>query len=270
MSERDGYQPGVPCWVETWHNDPEPAVRFYTAVFGWEAENTLDPDADGTFHICRLRGRDAAAIGSPIPEGAPPTPVWTTFIQVESAEEAARKATEAGGTVIVEPFESLEGGRLAIIADPGGAAFAVWEQAEHKGAQVVNEPGAYSMSALETTDPEGAKAFYYELFGWESEAFGPPEAGFTLWRLPGYVGGEPQQPVPRDNVAVMIAGADGPARWSVDFWVANADKAVATASELGGSTLTASHDVPGVPGMREAVVADPAGAVFSITQPPGI
>jgi uncharacterized protein len=270
VSERDGYQPGVPCWVETWHDDPDAAVRFYTGVFGWEAENTLPPDADGTFHICRLRGRDAAAIGSPIPEGAPPTPVWTTFIQVESAEEAARQAKEAGGKVIVEPFESLEGGRLAIIADPAGAAFAVWEQAEHKGAQVVNEPGAYAMSALQTSDPEGAKPFYRELFGWESEAFGPPEAGFTIWRLPGYVGGEPQQPVPRDNVAAMIAGADGTARWSVDFWVANADEAASTASELGGSALAAPHDVPGVPGMREAVLADPGGAVFSITQPPGI
>jgi uncharacterized protein len=266
MSDRDGYQPGVPCWVETWQDDPEPAIRFYTGVFGWEAENTLPPDADGTFHICRHRGRDAAAIGSPIPKGAPPTPVWTTFILAESAEETARKAREAGGTVIVEPSESLEGGKLAILADPGGAAFAAWEQAEHKGAQVVNEPGAYSMSALETTDPEGAKAFYGELFGWETEPFGP----ITLWRLPGYVGGTPQQPVPRDNVAVMVSGSDGPARWSVDFWVANADEAAAKATELGGSTIDSPDDVPGVPGMRSAVLADPAGAVLSITQPPGV
>jgi uncharacterized protein len=269
MSDRDGFQPGVPCWVETWHDDPEPAIRFYSGVLGWEAENTLSPDADGTFHICRLRGRDAAAIGSPIPEGAPPTPVWTTFVLVESAEETAAKAKDSGGSVVVEPFESLEGGRLAIVADPGGAAFAVWEQAEHKGAGVVNEPGAWSMSALETADPEGAKAFYGELYGWENEAFGPPETGMTLFRLPGYVGGTPQQPVPRDNVAVMIAGDEGPARWSVDFWVFNADEAAAKASELGGSTVSPPSDVPGVAGMRQAVLADPAGATFSITQPPG-
>jgi uncharacterized protein len=270
MSDRDGFQPGVPCWVETWHDDPEPAIRFYSGVLGWEAENTQPADANGTFHVCRLRGRDAAAIGSPIPEGAPPTPLWTTFILVESAEETAGKAKDAGGNVILEPFESLEGGRLAIIADPAGATFAAWEQAEHKGAQVVNEPGAYSMSFLETTDPDGAKAFYGALFGWESKAFGPPEAGFALWRLPGYVGGEPQQPVPRDNVATMIAGGEGPARWSVDFWVANADEAAAKATDLGGSTLTPPSDVPGVAGMREATIADPAGAVLTITQPPGL
>jgi predicted enzyme related to lactoylglutathione lyase len=270
MSDRDGFQPGVPCWVETWHDDPEPAIRFYSGVLGWEAVNTLPPDADGTFHICRLRGRDAAAIGSPIPEGAPPTPVWTTFILVESAEETAAKVRDAGGRVIIEPFESLEGGRLTIVADPGGGTFAAWEQAEHKGAQVVNEPGAYSMSALQTADPEGAKAFYRELFGWEAEPFGPEEAGMSIWRLPGYVGGTPQQPVPRDNVAVMIPGAEDPARWSVDFWVFNADEAADKASELGGAIVAPPSDVPGVAGMRSAVIADPGGAVLSITQPPGV
>jgi uncharacterized protein len=270
MSDRDGYQPGVPCWVETWHDDPGPAVQFYSAILGWEAENTLPPDAEGTFHICRTRGRDAAAIGSPLPEGAPPTPVWTTFILVESAEETAGKARDAGGSVIVEPFESLEGGRLAIVADPGGATFAAWEQAKHKGAQVVNEPGAYSMSALETTDAEGAKAFYGELFGWEPEPFGPPDAGISVWRLPGYVGGEPQQPVPRDVVAMLIGNDEGPARWGVDFWVFNADQAAAKATEMGGRTVTPPYDVPGVDGMRQAVLADPGGAVLSITQPPGV
>ena len=269
MSDRDGFPPGVPCWVETWHDEPERAIRFYRGIFGWEAESTLPPDADGSFHICRLRGRDAAAIGSPIPAGAPPTAVWTTFIQVESAKETAGEVKDAGGSVIVEPFESLEGGRLAIVADPGGAAFAAWEQAQHKGAQVVNEPGAWAMSALETTDSEGANAFYGELFGWETEPFGPQDAGISLWRLPGYVGGEPQQPVPRDVVATMIANGEGPARWSVDFWTADVDDAAAKATELGGRTLTPPYDVPAA-GMRQAVLADPEGAVFSITQPPGL
>jgi predicted enzyme related to lactoylglutathione lyase len=196
--------------------------------------------------------------------------VWTTFIQVDSADQTAEKVNGAGGSVIAEPFESLEGGRLAIVADPAGATFAVWEQAEHKGAQVINEPGAWAMSGLETTDPDGAKAFYGDVFGWESEAFGPPEAGFTLWRLPGYVGGTPQQPVPRDNVATMIATDEGPARWSVDFWVFDADEAAAKATELGGRVVTPPSDVPGVAGMREAVLADPEGATFNITRPPGL
>jgi uncharacterized protein len=269
MSERDGFQPGVPCWVETWQDDSKAATDFYGRIFGWEAEGTASTDGGGTFYICRFRGRDVAGIGSPIPKGAPPTPVWTTFIEVESADETAAKVSKAGGSVIVEPFESLEGGRLAIVADPAGAAFATWEQAEHRGAQVINEPGAWAMSGLETTDPEGAKAFYGDVFGWESEAFGPPEAGIIIWRLPGYVGGTPQQPVPPDNVATMIASDEGPARWSVDFWVFDADEAAAQASELGGRVVTPPNDVPGVAGMKEAVLADPQGATFNITQPPG-
>ena len=103
----------------------------------------------------------------------------------------------------------------------------------------------------------------------ETEPFGPQDAGISLWRLHGYVGGEPQQPVPRDVVATMIANGEGPARWSVDFWTADVDDAAAKATELGGRTLTPPYDVPAA-GMRQAVLADPEGAVFSITQPPGL
>ena len=127
MSERNGFQPGVPCWVETWQDDGERAAEYYGRLFGWESEQTATPDDDVTFRICRLRGRDVAAIGSPIPDPAPPTPSWTTFIQVESASESAEHARAAGGEVRVEPTESLEGGSIAIVADPAGAAFAIWE-----------------------------------------------------------------------------------------------------------------------------------------------
>jgi uncharacterized protein len=269
MTEPEGYQPGVPCWVDTWQPDADRAVSFYTQLFGWEAEDTMPPGVDGKQYMCRLRGRDVAAIASR-PEEAPPNTAWNTYVWVEDAERTAEQAAAAGGSVLKEPFDALDGGRIAIIADPAGAALGVWQPGAHKGAQLVNEPGAWAMSGLETTDPEGAKTFYGELFGWQAEPFGPPEAGFTLWRLPGYVGGTPQQPVPRDNVATMISGGEGPDRWSVDFWVFNADHAAAKADELGGRTVAPPNDVPGVPGMREAVLADPADAVFNITQPPGL
>jgi predicted enzyme related to lactoylglutathione lyase len=128
---------------------------------------------------------------------------------------------------------------------------------------VVNEPGAWSMSTLNTPDPAGATAFYRAVFGWEVEPFGE----IALWRLPGYVGGTPQQPVPRDVVAVM-AGSSGDRRddqpqWSVDFWVKDADTTAETAAGLGGSVLVPPHDIPG---FREAVLADPLGAVFTVSQ----
>ena|SRR5436190_358123 len=258
MSERNGYQPGVPCWIDTWQPDADAAVAFYTELFGWEAEDTMPADRSGKHFMCRLHGRDVAAVASR-PEVAPPVTAWTTYVWVESAEETVAKVVEAGGSVLVEPFDSLDGGRIGIVADPAGAAIGIWQPGSHTGAQVVNEPSAWSMSLLQTPDPEGAKAFYGSVFGWETEEF---EGGITLFRLPGYVGGEPEQPVARDVVAAM-APADGPPSWAVDFWIDDADAAAEKAPELGGRVVEAPFDAPG---FRRAVLADPEGAPFSVNQ----
>jgi predicted enzyme related to lactoylglutathione lyase len=222
MSERDGYQPGVPCWVDTWQPDADAAVSFYTRLFGWEVEDTMPPDSPGKHFMCRHRGRDVAAVASR-PEEAPPVPAWGTYIWVESAQGAVAKVVAANGSVVVEPFDSLDGGRIAIVADPGGAAFGVWQPGVHRGAQLVNEPGAWSMSMLNTGDPDGAKAFYGGVFGWGTDTFAMGDGEVTLWRLPGYQGGEPGQPVPRDVVGVMAPMSGdtdaAPPHWSVDFWV---------------------------------------------------
>ena len=146
-----------------------------------------------------------------------------------------------------------------MIADPGGAVFSVWEPRERRGAQVVNEPGAWSMNMLHTPDPDAAAAFYGAVFGWTTEDFGP----FTMFRLPGYVGGEPYQPVSREVVAVMEPAGDAPPHWSPDFWVPDADAAVAKAIELGGRVVVPQADSPG---FRTAVLADPTGVTFSISQ----
>ncbi|MGZ4274359.1 MAG: VOC family protein, partial [Solirubrobacteraceae bacterium] len=162
--------------------------------------------------------------------------------------------------VLVEPFGVPPAGRMAVIADPAGAAFIAWEAGGRQGAARVNEPSAWAMSLLITPDPEGARRFYGELFGWQAEAFGP-----TVWlfRRPGYVGGEPEQPVPRDVVAAMTAGEDGPAAWSVDFWIADADAAAAAAPGLGGSVVAEPFDEAI---FRRAILAAPDGATFSVSQ----
>ncbi len=250
MSERDSYPAGVPCWVDNLVPDPERPVEFYGALFGWDFEGP----GPGDYYVARLRGRDVAGVGE-----APPgvSPGWNTYVSVSSADEVAR----AAGRVLVEPFDALPAGRLAALADPGGAVIGVWEPAERHGCQLVNEASAYAMSALHTSDPDVAARYYREVFGWETESFAP---GISLFRLPGYVGGEPAQPVPRDVVAVM-AKDDGPARWSVDFWVGDADAVAARAPELGGSVVAAPFD--SVP-KRQAVLADPDGAVFSVSTAP--
>jgi predicted enzyme related to lactoylglutathione lyase len=111
MSERNGYEPGVPCWIDTWQPDADAAVAFYAPLFGWEVEDTMPPGTPGKHFMCRLRGRDVAAIASR-PEGAPPVTAWGTYIWVESVDDAVAKAIEAGGGVVKEIFDSLDGGRM--------------------------------------------------------------------------------------------------------------------------------------------------------------
>jgi uncharacterized protein len=257
MSERDGYQHGVPCWVDTWQPDPDAAGRFYAGIFGWDIGQGT-PAAGTRYDMCHKDGAHVAAIGSPVPDGA--QPAWTTYVWVDDVGAATARATEAGGSALQGPFDSLDGGRMAILADPGGAAFGVWAPGEHKGAQRVNEASAYAMSMLHAPDPEAAAAFYGAVFGWTTEAFGPA----AMFRLPGFFGGEPAQPVSREVVAVMIPADDGaPAHWGVDFWIDDADAAAARAPELGGQLLAGPYDTPT---HRQAVLADPAGATFTVSQ----
>jgi hypothetical protein len=222
-------------------------------VFGWEPEKADHVE----YFVARLRGRDVAGIAA-APADAPPAPSWLTYVYVDSADAAADAARGAGGTVLTEPFDVPPAGRMAVIADPAGATLCLWEARTREGAQLVNEPGAWAMSMLHTPDPEGAAAFYGALFGWTTEAFGP----FTMFRLPGYVGGLPEQPVSREVIATMTP-ADGAAHWSVNFWVHDADAAAAKAAELGGRAVEPPSDSPG---FRNAVLADPSGVIFAISQ----
>jgi uncharacterized protein len=271
MSERNGFAPGVPCWVDTWQPDADAALSFYAELFGWEAEDTMPDGVEGTHYMCRLRGRDVAAIASR-PNGAPEVSAWTTYVWVQDVDATVAKALEAGGSVLVESFDALDGGRIAVIADPAGAALGIWQPGAHKGAQLVNEPSAYSMSALMTDDPEGSKRFYRDVFDWGIETFEMGGDEMVMWLVQDYVGGEPQQPVRRDVVATMLpldGDGDGPPpHWDVDFWIADLDRAAEKVAELGGRVIAEPYDIPNT-GLRQGAFADPQGATFSLTQPPG-
>jgi predicted enzyme related to lactoylglutathione lyase len=269
MSARHSYQPGVPCWVDAIADDAEAAMRFYAGVFGWEfsGPGAIPGDPPGEYYVAQLRGRDVAGIGRASGSSAAPPAAWNTQVSVARADETIQRALQAGATILAEPFDAPPAGRIAVLADPTGAALCVWEPYDRQGAALVNEPSAWAMSTLHTDDPERAKAFYGELFGWRSETFGPEETGIELFALPGYVGGEARQPVPRDVVAVLAplpaGAAAGGAHWAVDFWIADADAGAAAAAQLGGSVLAAPADTPM---FRRAVLADPHGAVFTISQ----
>jgi predicted enzyme related to lactoylglutathione lyase len=273
MLERDGYIPGVPCWVDTSQPDPDAAVAFYSGLFGWEFEDVMPLDSPGKYFIARVRGGDAAAVSSP-PEGGPATATWNTYMWVESADEAAAKARSAGGRVVVEPFDVARAGRMAVLADREGAMFCVWQAEEHKGARIVNEPGSLNFNGLNTRDVEGAKSFYGSVFGWETLDLGGVPA---MWKLPGYGDFLEQRdsglrarmaqvgaPEGFEDVVAAIDPvaddqADVPVQWSVTFAVDDADATAKRAVELGGQVIVAPFDAPWV---RMTVIADPQGATF--------
>jgi hypothetical protein len=263
MSRRDDYPAGTPCFVDTLTADVQAAKRFYEGIFGWEfaGPGPMPGDPPGEYFVARVDGDDVAGVGTlPAGPSAAPPAAWHTHVAVTSADDAAASAEAAGGSVLVAPCDAPPAGRMAVIADPTGAALVVWEARDRCGAGRVNEPSAWAMSLLTTPDPGGAMAFYRELFGWEAESFGP----VWLFRLPGYVGGEPAQPVPRDVVAAMTAAQDGtPAFWGVDFWIADAAGAAAAAPGLGGTVVAEPFTEMN---FRRAVLAAPDGATFSVSQ----
>jgi uncharacterized protein len=272
MPERDGYIPGVPCWVDTSQPDPEAAVDFYSRLFGWEFESVLPPDAPGQYFIGRVRGGDVAAVGS-IPEDLPPMASWNTYIWVESADETAAKVRDAGGNVVMEPFDIMDSGRMAVFADPEGAVFCVWQANRHKGARIVNEPVSLTFNGLNTRDVDGAKAFYGPVFGWTTLDLGAA----AMWSLPGYGDHlERDNPGLRKQVA-EVGGPTGfedvvaninpiaddqpdtPPHWSVTFRVGDADAVAARATELGGTVIVPPFDAPW---SRLTIISDPQGATF--------
>jgi uncharacterized protein len=276
MPERDGYIPGVPCWVDTSQPDPEAALDFYAGLFGWEFESVLPPDSPGKYFVARLRGGDVAAVGS-IPEALPPVAMWNTYVWVENADDTAAKVADAGGSVVMEPFDIMDSGRMAVFTDPEGAAFCGWQAKEHRGAQIVNEHGSLSFNGLNTRDVDGAKSFYGSVFGWTTLAIGAGE----MWTLPGYGDHlERDSPGLREQIAEM-GGPEGfedvvasinpipddqpdtPPHWSVTFAVDDADATAAKATELGGKVIVPPSDVPW---SRLTVIADPQGATLIASQ----
>jgi predicted enzyme related to lactoylglutathione lyase len=194
-------------------------------------------------------------------------------VWVESADETAARVRDAGGSVLADPFDVGDAGRMAVCADPEGAAFRLWQPMAHRGARVVNEHGALNFNGLNVWDVEGAKAFYGAVFGWQTLRMD----GGEMWTLPAYGDHlEERSPGLRKMVADLgapagfvdvvasidpIAGDQRgvPAHWSVTFGVDDTDAIAERAAELGGSVIVAPFDAPWV---RATVLADPQGAAF--------
>lgn len=262
MSEREGYETGVPCWSDHASGDPDAALAFYRALHGWEAADQMPADAPGRYFICRLRGRDVAGIGTQPEASAGATASWSTYVAVESADDATQRAVAAGGAIVSEPFDVFDAGRMAVLRDPAGAAFSVWEARRHRGAGRVDEPGALTWNELLTRDVEAATRFYGALFGWRALEQEVGATRYVTWHLPGDGAPEPSSaiagllPMDGDQWPPDLAP-----HWMTYFGAADADAAATRVEELGGAVAVAPFDTPAG---RIAVVTDPVGAAFSL------
>ncbi len=252
MGERTQYPPGQFCWADLATTDPEAAKAFYTSLFGWEVEDMPVPGG-GTYSMARLEGKYVAAIAPQPPQqreaGVPA--MWNNYVSVESADAHADRAQQLGATVHAPPFDVMEVGRMAVVQDPQGAFFMLWEPRQHFGAALVNAPGALSWNELASPDLEASKAFYGELFGW---TFDPLEGGpgpyFVIRNGDHGNGGirELQEP-------------GVPPHWLAYFGADDTDAALAKVEELGGGKMAGPFDIPTG---RIAVVHDPQGAPFAL------
>jgi predicted enzyme related to lactoylglutathione lyase len=252
MGESTQYTPGTFSWADLSTTDQDAAKVFYSGLFGWEADDR--PVGDGiVYSMQQIDGKDVAAI-SPQPDGqreAGVPPLWNSYITVESANDAAEKAGELGGNVHAAPFDVMDVGRMAVIADPQGAFFMVWDPKTTIGAQLVNVPGALCWNELYTSDLDAAKGFYNGLLGWDWQEFeNSPEPYFVIMNQG------------RANGGVRgLADPGLPPNWLVYFAVEDIDAGVAKVGELGGQTMMGPIDI-GI--AKIAIVQDPQGAVFAL------
>jgi uncharacterized protein len=252
MAERTEYTPGTFSWVDLTSPDQEASKAFYAGLFGWTADDR--PVGDGVYYsMQQIDGKSVAAI-SPQPQqqreaGVPP--LWNSYITVESADDAASRAGELGATVHAPPFDVMDVGRMAVIQDPQGAFFMVWQPKATIGAELVNVPGAFCWNELYTSDLDGAQGFYGGLFDWEwSEFEQSPEPYFVVMNRGRGNGG-----------ARGLAQPGMPPNWLVYFAVEDIDAGVTRVGELGGETMMGPMDI-GI--AKIAIVRDPQGAVFAL------
>ncbi len=277
MQERTSYLQGVPCWLDLMLPEPEAAKNFYGALFGWEFENSAPEESPEPYYLATLRGKNVAAVGGPHRAGAAPR--WNTYTAVDSVDRASERVRKAGGTVIGEPMDVPDAGRMGMFADAQGAAFSVWQADSFIGAQLVNEPGTWNFSELHTSNSDAAADFYRSVFDWEVLDFSVGDSAYKFFKLDGYgaslsknnaefaerIAADERAAAFADVVATLISeqeSASSP-HWSVVFAVDDADRVAAETERLGGKIIVPPFDAAPV---RMTVLADPQGAVFTASK----
>ena len=255
MQEVTEYKPGTFCWVELGTSDSGAAKNFYTQLFGWEFEDK-PMGTEGAYTMLRLNGKDVAGLYQLMPDmvaqGIPPH--WLIYVSVTNVDETAEKAKAEGATIMNGPFDVFTIGRMAVVKDPTGAVFALWQPKEHKGSGIYNVPNSFTWNELGTTDTKKAGDFYSNVFGWSKEDLPDSPIEYTMFQNGDRGAGGMYKITPEMGPI--------PPHWLVYFAVDDCDAKVKKATELGARVMKPADDIPGVG--RFAIVLDPQGAAFAI------
>ena len=255
MAHFEKHEPGAFCWFELATTDQNAAKKFYTSLFGWSVNDSpIGPD--DFYSMFKLDGRDAGAAYTMRKEqraqGVPPH--WMLYISVPNADQAVTKAAHLGATVLAPAFDVMDIGRMAVIQDPTGAIFSLWEPKKHHGVGIGGVDNAVCWADLSTSDPERAGKFYSGLFGWELTKDPKDPSGYLhIKNGEHFIGGVP--PAAHRDKHI-------PPHWLLYFQVADAKAATDKATKLGGKVLMPLMTMEKVG--TWSIIADPQGAVFAL------
>jgi predicted enzyme related to lactoylglutathione lyase len=255
MPTADRHDAGSFSWIELSTSNQDDAKRFYPALFGWTfRDSPMGPNAFYT--MFEIDGRPVAAAYTicedEVAMGVPPH--WNLYIATANADTTAQLATTNGGRVLVAPLDVFTYGRMAVIQDPTGAVFCVWESKTHTGIGRKGEPNTFCWADLSTPDPAAAAKFYAAVFGY---TYPPGKEGYLhIQNGDNMIGGIP--PAAHRNPHV-------PPHWLAYFQVADCAAATAKAKELGAAIHMGPLAMENVGTLT--VLGDPQGAVFALFQP---
>ena len=255
MGERNSYAPGTFCWTDLGTTDAESAKGFYTDLFEWDYEDR-EVEGAGVYTMFSKNGMNVCALYEQNADRlqAGWTPNWLQYVSVNDIDATAERASALGAELITEPIDVLDEGRTAIVSDPTGGTFALWQPGNHFGAALVNDPGSMSWNELNTPDASAAVAFYSELFGWTADDLGSGGQYYVVKNGDRSNGG----------ITPLRPGDDaGQAYWLPYFTVDDTDATAEKADHLGGNLLVQPMDGPQG---RIAVVQDAQGAAFALFQ----
>jgi predicted enzyme related to lactoylglutathione lyase len=262
MPNIDKHAPGSPCWFELSTNNQDAAKAFYSNLFGWAiSDNQMGPDM--VYTIFQVDGLDAAACctlqAEQLTHGVPPN--WAVYIAVENADATAAKITSAGGAIVMPPFDVMDLGRMAVVSDPAGAVFCLWQPGSNTGTRIGGVMNTVGWIELTTNNEAAAAKFYGDVFGWtvtngKGAPAGPSDYGH-IENNGTAIGGIPP---------ASMRDPNAPPNWLIYVEVADTAATTAKAGSLGANVIVGPMDI-GENGTI-SVLQDPQGAFFALHQPP--